>query len=309
MNKFILLLLTSLFLNLYVAVAQPSSPLLENPPKETDVVVFPIALNWSNVSGADCYYVQVVTDTTLAFAEPVCMTSTSNLDLTASDADPDTKYYWRVYAHNSEGWGEPSAYSCFTTADLTAEGSIENLTDGVIDLIAEDHISQTQGTYLIRLLEQAEARVLAEQEMPAIITMYFFKARIFLLRISGLITQPVYDNLNYSSDGVIDLIADMDTPPTVMNNLSSPEKYSLVQNYPNPFNPVTTIEYSIPQSSFVSIKVYDMLGREVADLVSKHHETGTYLVEWNASNISSGIYFYTIRSGNFVDTKKMVMTK
>jgi hypothetical protein len=126
-----------------------------------------------------------------------------------------------------------------------------------------------------------------------------------------MISQSTFTSLNYSADGVIDLIADMDNiqPVSGINSLLKPEKYSLLQNYPNPFNPVTTIEYSIPQGSNVSIKVYDMLGREVASLVNKYQETGTYVVEWNASALSSGVYLYTIKSGSFAETKKMILSK
>jgi M6 family metalloprotease-like protein len=88
-----------------------------------------------------------------------------------------------------------------------------------------------------------------------------------------------------------------------------PSEYSLAQNYPNPFNPSTIISYSIKKAGFVSLKVYDVLGKEVAVLVSENESAGSYSVEFNAVNLSSGIYFYTLTSGDFTDSKKLMLLK
>jgi hypothetical protein len=88
-----------------------------------------------------------------------------------------------------------------------------------------------------------------------------------------------------------------------------PASFILSQNYPNPFNPTTAINYAIPKSSFVTIKVYDILGNEVAALVSGMKASGNYKVEFNASKLSSGVYFYRIQAGSFVKTKKLILLK
>ncbi len=88
-----------------------------------------------------------------------------------------------------------------------------------------------------------------------------------------------------------------------------PDNYSLKQNYPNPFNPTTNINFSIPKSGLVTLKIYDMTGKEVATLVNEVKSAGSYLVGFNASNLPSGAYFYRVSSGNFVDTKKMMLIK
>lgn len=88
-----------------------------------------------------------------------------------------------------------------------------------------------------------------------------------------------------------------------------PTQFSLSQNYPNPFNPSTTINFSVPSSEFVTLKVFDVLGNEVQTLVNKEKPTGSYQVEFNASHLSSGIYFYTISAGSFVETKKMILLR
>jgi len=88
-----------------------------------------------------------------------------------------------------------------------------------------------------------------------------------------------------------------------------PGEYDLMQNYPNPFNPSTTIRYSIPEANFATIKVYDMLGNEVTTLVNEEQSAGNYEVEFNASELSSGIYFYKLQAGSFVETKKMILLR
>ncbi len=91
--------------------------------------------------------------------------------------------------------------------------------------------------------------------------------------------------------------------------VGTPTEFSLGQNYPNPFNPSTTINYSIPEFSFVTLKVYDVLGSEVATLVNEDKSVGSYEVEFDANELTSGIYFYKIQAGSFVETKKMVLMK
>ncbi len=93
-------------------------------------------------------------------------------------------------------------------------------------------------------------------------------------------------------------------------------EFRLQQNYPNPFNPGTTLSFVIGHSSFVSLKVYDVLGNEVATLVNEEKPAGTYELKWNAGDLSSGVYFYQLKAtpkggqaGNFVQTKKLVLMK
>lgn len=93
-------------------------------------------------------------------------------------------------------------------------------------------------------------------------------------------------------------------------NAMLPKGYNLYQNYPNPFNPVTTIEYSIPKTGFVTLKVYDILGKEVAALVNEQQAAGYYRVTFpSKGNYSSGVYFYRIQAGSFVQTKKLLLMK
>lgn len=97
---------------------------------------------------------------------------------------------------------------------------------------------------------------------------------------------------------------------SVVNNPPGvPEKFSLYQNYPNPFNPSTVIKYNIPTAGYVTLKVYDVLGREIRSLVNERQPPGTYSAIFDASALPSGVYFYRLTSGSFVDTKKMLVLK
>ncbi|MBI5729940.1 MAG: T9SS type A sorting domain-containing protein [Ignavibacteriales bacterium] len=88
-----------------------------------------------------------------------------------------------------------------------------------------------------------------------------------------------------------------------------PTGYELSQNYPNPFNPTTNIKFSIPEQGFVSLKIYNTLGQEVATLLNEYKSAGTYQVDFNAAKLSSGMYVYTLSSGNYRISKKMLLMK
>jgi len=93
------------------------------------------------------------------------------------------------------------------------------------------------------------------------------------------------------------------------DNSTNLVSYRLYDNYPNPFNPSTSIKYSLPEANFTTLKIFDALGNEVAVLVDELKSAGTYQVEFNATTLSSGIYYYTIQAGSFNETKKMILMK
>jgi hypothetical protein len=98
---------------------------------------------------------------------------------------------------------------------------------------------------------------------------------------------------------------------------AGPKEFKLEQNFPNPFNPITTIQYQIPASpksspkerTSVTLRIYDILGSEVATLVNEEKEAGYYEVNWNASNLASGVYIYRLQTGSFVSVKKMMLLR
>lgn len=118
--------------------------------------------------------------------------------------------------------------------------------------------------------------------------------------LKGDVDRTWYDGISYAKVGKI-------TGVEQIKNV--PSSFSLNQNYPNPFNPSTTITYSIPKNEIVNLKVFDILGREVVELINKEMTAGAHSVQWNAQNIPSGVYFYKITAGVFSKTNKMLLLK
>ncbi len=120
-------------------------------------------------------------------------------------------------------------------------------------------------------------------------------------------------NLSGTSQSVYNHFGDMDpaNPGTGVREVPNgvPAKFALSQNYPNPFNPTTQINYSVPRSSFVTLKIYNVLGQEVATLFSGMQKAGNFIAEFNASRLASGVYFYRLNAGTFTSVKKMMLLK
>ena len=132
--------------------------------------------------------------------------------------------------------------------------------------------------------------------------------------VDALVVRNIYINLHTGAyiGGEIrgQVFYSFDVPITAVQTAwTSPEEFSLEQNYPNPFNPSTMISYYLPSNGFVSLKVFDMLGREVQTLVHEQENMGIHSVKFNGSFLSSGVYFYRLRAGGFTQTKKLVLVR
>jgi len=114
---------------------------------------------------------------------------------------------------------------------------------------------------------------------------------------------------NNPNERIIENFTATTIPVSVDTESSSSSEYDLTQNYPNPFNPITVIEYKVSNTTLVSLKVYDIIGREVAVLVNESKQPGIYQVVFNGENIASGIYFYKVVAGDFSSVKKMILLK
>ena len=121
--------------------------------------------------------------------------------------------------------------------------------------------------------------------------------------------QEIADAIHYASDHIPLFASFYFLGPVSVETEIAPTEFMLFQNYPNPFNPSTTINYSIPKLSFVTLKVYDVLGNEITTLIDEEKPAGTYKVKFDGTNLPSGVYFYRFQAGNFVETMKMVLLK
>ena len=115
--------------------------------------------------------------------------------------------------------------------------------------------------------------------------------------------EIISDGWTYWEDSIQVVITGVENEETIAAD------FKLEQNYPNPFNPTTKIQFSIPQSSKVVIKVFDILGSEIETLVNEEKPVGTYELDWNAAKLSSGVYFYQLIAGGYVATRKMIVLK
>ncbi len=118
-----------------------------------------------------------------------------------------------------------------------------------------------------------------------------------------------FDNKYYFSGRSIDIAYRTLITGVEQTSGSAPSSYQLLQNYPNPFNPTTTIRYSLPKESFVTLIVYNTLGQQVAEPVSEQQQAGYHNVEFRADGLASGVYFYRLQTGDFVQTKRLLLLK
>jgi len=131
-------------------------------------------------------------------------------------------------------------------------------------------------------------------------------------RIAGTLGQPLIGVLSNSSNannvGFWYLSGDIITGVEQISN-TLPTEYRLEQNYPNPFNPSTTIQFALPKRSFITLKLFDMLGREVTTLVDEDMQPGVHKVVFDAGKLPSGVYFYRLQAEEFTQTRKLMLVK
>ncbi len=183
-----------------------------------------------------------------------------------------------------------SGYSrAFSTGDETQKDSVISVSETV---------SVPAGTFNNCLL-------ISESHINNLGTVVFRENHYYAYGIGMVKNERTIPSIDAHSDELISYVV----TGVEENNNSIPLGYSLSQNYPNPFNPSTKIQYSISSQQNVTLKVYNVLGNEVATLVNEEKPAGTYEVFFNGSNLSSGVYFYKLQSGSFVETRKLILLK
>ena len=211
---------------------------------------------------------------------------------------------------------DESPYCASSIYDYT----IENLTSDFNDLFYEvsqyNCLARIGGSDYHTLPEwQATGKDLQSvTEMPNFIAPYLHIDENIATYLESRGTRIL--GLGYDFDGDLrntttpDIGADeFDGVVGVENETTPPTEFALMQNYPNPFNPSTKISWQSPVSSWQTLKVYDVLGNEVATLVNEEKPAGSYEINWNASQLSSGVYFYQLKAGDFTSVKKMILLK
>lgn len=293
----------------FSSFAQLTSPILIAPPTTSSNVTLTPLLQWDAVSGADDYEVQISIDPAFGslIPAPIPLVTESSFQVQDGMLQGNTTYYWRVIAHSTSLGSSTSDIFSFTTA-ATPTQLIDQLSGDVDNLVNQNVLSQNQGNILQNRLQAASHQIDLGHNLNAIVHMLLFKFRVEMLEMSGMLDETQAGNLQSSADNIINVLNQGNAILPPVSSLKA-HNFGLGQNYPNPFNPSTNIEYTIPEKAHVTLKIFDILGKEVATLVDKEQQPGSYVAIWNASKVSSGIYFYRLTAGSNVQTKRMALKK
>ncbi|MGI0014695.1 MAG: T9SS type A sorting domain-containing protein, partial [Nitrososphaera sp.] len=285
-------------------------PGIYNPSPKSETTIIPIIndLNWDRVDGATGYDVYFGTDIVTPLEKiGVILPSPS---MSFPKTEPRQVYYWHVVAHTPNGevkgpywWFLNCSGALAAPSALAAEGKDKI---PIISLKWQDNSANETGFEIERKTETgsfnllatvaANATTFADTSVMLFVT-YTYRVRAINPN-DGLCTFSDYSNES----------TPVKTSVTESANVT-PLTFELRQNYPNPFNPSTTIKFSLPSSSRVTLKVFDLLGKEIATLVDQDLTPGRHETLWDASGIESGVYFYQLRTGEFVETKRLVLVK
>ena len=282
----------------------------------------PTSLNlvWSqshdSLKTVSAYWLQLSTEITSGNYE-VNDTTLADTSYFVEGLNNLTQYYWRVCAKNEVGWGIFSNWSSFSTIPPTP-GTVELISP--VDSLLYDTTSvstdfiwksvENGEYYQIQLSYYEDFSNSFYSNDSLADTTFTFTERLtgsFYWRVRGV---NIAGSGVWSSNYVRLILTGIDDNSGII-----PISYSLKQNYPNPFNPSTIIRYGIPEHSSVKLSIFNMLGQQVSELINEEQSAGNYREEFNATNLTSGIYFYRLEaistesSKKFISTKKMLLIK
>lgn len=302
----------------FTTYSLPAAPLLFTPENGSTGVQLVVLFNWNDVPNSIRYRIRASADST--FTSNILDDSTITISQYTTSPTTfvhNTKYYWKVNAINNAGNGEWSETWNFTTAQgilpsapilispalgssniiLTPQLLWENVS-GANTYRVQISVDLNFNTIIFDQPNLNQTQIIVPPPILGYNTLYFW--RVNAKNAIGEGSWSQIWNFRTRLQTGINLISDL-----------IPEKYNLFSNYPNPFNPSTKIKFDLPKSGFTSISIFDISGREITGLINENLNAGSYEVEFSADkfNLSSGIYFYKIESGGFVETKRMVLIK
>ncbi len=290
-------------------VAAPPAPDLVSPIDFAVGVSINPTLSWNAITGAVTYRVQVSPSPgfTTLLVDDSTVTGTSKA---ASGLTNSAIYYWRVSAENAGGTGVYSPTRSFTTiVALPAVPSLVSPPDSAINIqltptLTWNTATGAEGYHLqISTVSTFATNVVDDTTLTAtsklVGSLALNTTYCWRVRSKNAAGYSAFTNARSFKTILTTGIAKLDG--------SIPSEHALSQNYPNPFNPSTAIRYDLPKSENVSLNIYNTLGQLVATLVNERKETGHYQATWNAPSVPSGIYFYRLQAGEFVETKKMIL--
>jgi hypothetical protein len=269
-------------------------------------------MRWNPSAGAATYRLQVSTSS--SFSSMVLEDSTiTDTFRQIGPLKDNTIYFWRVNAKNANGASLWSPAWRFTTIQLPSQ--VVLVSPSSEEVIKADSLRFTWrksrpevNRYWFELAKDSllTNRIVLDSTLADTTTMVrkLEHKQTYWWRVSagnaagwGQFSAPRNFRL------------DISTLAKIAEDIFIPKEFALDQNYPNPFNPSTTIEFSLPKSVHVELRIYDLKGQEIQVLVNDRKEAGEHSVDFNAVNLQSGVYFYQLRAGDFVQTKKLIVVK
>jgi hypothetical protein len=267
-----------------------------------------LALRWTGQGFYDMFQLQVFSDS--LFSDVVIDTTTNSSFYILENLTNHSIYFWRV---RSILGSEMSAWSLIWGFEVTdAFVNMVSPNGGEVWSIGSENIIRWE----TNITDSVRLDLLYGQQIVSTLDTTFGYPSAFRWLIPTnltpdtsykiIITSIINSSIADTSNASFSII-----PPSGIETENSdiPIDYELSQNYPNPFNPSTIINYQLPKSGYVSLIVFDVLGNEVAKLVEENKQSGKYEVTFDAPNLPSGVYFYTLSAGEFVSTKKMLLIK
>lgn len=277
-----------------------------------------VGLRLNSLSAATYFYwLELTTDTTQP-ANVIQETSIMDTAKSVSSLKNSTDYWWRVKAMNSIGWGQFSSWSKFTTiinlpgaTTLLTPNSTSRIPDTARSIIFSWMKTPYAGTYDFQISNDNKFSTLLLDTTGVTDTVFVCLAKnlgpAFCWRARGV---NIAGAGTWPAGIQVSLISGINS-----NNNSMPVVYKLLQNYPNPFNPATAIRYALPKTSYVKIKIFNLIGQAFEPLINEIQSAGYHEAIWNASNIASGIYLCKFEAvsldgkESFHSAKKLILLK
>jgi uncharacterized lipoprotein YddW (UPF0748 family) len=292
-----------------LTVFAPAAPVLASPASGSGGQPPEVILRWNYLNTATSYRLQVSTDPAFAGGMLINQTGIADTFRVVTGMSGQTTYHWRVSANNAGGTGEFSDSWNFTTGFPAAPTLVypgNNTVEIPVNITFVWNTSAVANSYRFQLSRSADFATLVVDSASLtdtsisvfgldLFTIYFWRASA--INAIGQSDWPAANR--FRTTNTVSVTAGGDLP----------REFALKQNYPNPFNPYTTIAFSVPQQTSVSLRVYDVLGREVAVLLDEPLQPGNYQVQFDGGTVASGVYFYRLVADGFVQTRKMQLVK
>jgi len=284
------------------------APVLVAPPDNAvDVSINP-TLTWNSVPGATDYHLRVyLNNITLVVDEPNVASTSQSI----GPLDYSSMYTWEVAANYSFGTGPFAARFTFNTMAAPTSVGVASPNGGEVWDLGTNHNITWTSTGVTNVM--IELSINNGASWTTVIASTPSTGSYSWLVPPPASTQcliRISDAGNPATNDVSDNVFTINDPPGVEDQFSGiPDDFALLQNYPNPFNPNTTIYYGLPEESSVELKIYDILGNQIMKYVEDQQAAGYHKINFDASGFISGIYFYQLQAGDFVETKKMILMK